>query len=74
MGYPIKLGTEYVEGRTIGVDTSIIPLGSEVLIDGHIYIAEDTGSFTGKIIDVYVTDYSKFDRKYLEVFIRNKED
>ena len=28
-----------VEGRTIGVDTSIIPLGSEVLIDGHIYIA-----------------------------------
>lgn len=74
VGYPTKLGTEYVEGRTIGVDTSIIPLGSEVLIDGHIYIAEDTGSFTGKIIDVYVTDHSKFDRKYLEVFIRNKED
>ena len=74
MGYPTKLGTEFVEGRTIGVDTSIIPLGSEVLIDGHIYIAEDTGSFTGKIIDFYFTDHSKFDRKYLEVFIRNKED
>lgn len=39
------------------------------MIDGHIYIAEDTGSFRGKVIDVYVSDHNKFDRKYEEVYI-----
>lgn len=37
-------GTIAEEGRTIAVDPNVIPLGSKVLIDGHIYIAEDTGS------------------------------
>lgn len=63
------MGTSYVEGRTIGVDKDYIPLGSKIMIDGHIYIAEDTGSFEGKIIDVYVSDHSKFDRKYKEIYI-----
>lgn len=68
-GYPTKLGTDYVEGRTVGVDPSVIPLGSKIKIDGHTYIAEDTGSFNGRIIDVYVSDHSKFYRKYTEVYI-----
>lgn len=41
-------------GRTIAVDPTIIPLGSQVLIDGNIYIAEDTGgAIQGKIIDLF---------------------
>lgn len=71
-GYPTKLGTNYVEGRTVGVDSSIIPLGSKIMINGHIYIAEDTGNFNGKIIDVYVSDHSKFSLAYNEVFICNE--
>lgn len=39
------------------------------MIDGHVYIAEDTGSFSGQVIDVYVDDHSKFDMKYKEVYI-----
>lgn len=69
-GYLTTLGTDYIEGETIGVDKNIIPLGSKVKINGHVYIAEDTGNFTGKVIDVYVSDHSKFDMKYAEVFIK----
>lgn len=72
-GYPTKLGTDYVEGRTVGVDPDVIPLGSKIKIDGHTYIAEDTGSFNGRIIDVYVSDHSKFYRKYTEVYILEEE-
>lgn len=48
-------GTKATSKRTIAVDTSIIPLGSEVEIEGlGTYIAEDTGSaIKGKIIDFY---------------------
>lgn len=73
VGSPTKLGTNYVEGRTVGVDTDYIPLGSKIMIDGHVYIAEDTGSFSGQVIDVYVDDHSKFDMKYKEVYILEKQ-
>lgn len=53
----------------MGVDENIIPLGSKLLIDGNEYVAEDTGSFSGKVIDVYVSDHSKFYRDYKEVYI-----
>ena len=66
VGSPTKLGTNYVDGRTVGVDTDYIPLGSKIMIDGHVYVAEDTGSFSGQVIDVYVDDHSKFDMKYKE--------
>lgn len=69
VGSPTKLGTNYIEGRTVGVDTDYIPLGSKIMIDGHVYVAEDTGSFNGQVIDVYVDDHSKFDMKYKEVYI-----
>ena len=48
------------EGKTIGVDPDIIPLGSKVKIvfaDGteHVYRADDTGSaINGNIIDLYM--------------------
>ena len=45
-------GVYPVEGETIAVDRSVIPLGSMVMVDGRIYWAQDTG-VRGKHIDVY---------------------
>ena len=46
------------QGRTIAVDPSVIPLGAEVEIDGHTYIAEDTGSaIKGNRIDIYFENH-----------------
>lgn len=40
-------------GRTIAVDPNIIPYGTEVVIDSHTYVAEDTGeSIKGNRIDL----------------------
>lgn len=39
-------------GRTIGVDPNVIPYGTQVMINGHVYVAEDTGAYTGNHIDV----------------------
>lgn len=52
-------GTTPTAGRTIAVDPSVIPMGSQVVINGHTYIAEDTGTaIKGKRIDIYVNDHS----------------
>ena len=48
-------GTVPQQGRTVAVDPDVIPLGSELWIDGEgPYIAEDTGSgIDGSTIDAY---------------------
>lgn len=48
-------GTVPQQGRTVAVDPDVIPLGSELWIDGEgPYIAEDTGSgIDGNTIDVF---------------------
>ena len=48
-----------VEGRTIAVDTSVIPLGSRVYIDGYgLFIAEDIGgAIKESKIDIVVSDH-----------------
>lgn len=62
--HPSRVGTDYAQktasgtvptaGRTISVDPDVIPLGTVVVIDGHEYVAEDTGSAVkGNIIDIY---------------------
>ena len=52
-------GTHAAEGRTVAVDTDIIPLGSIVEIDGHEYVAEDTGAaIQGERIDIYFTSHN----------------
>ena len=52
-------GTVPTAGRTIAVDPKVIPLGSQVIINGHVYTAEDTGSaIKGNVIDIYVNDHS----------------
>lgn len=57
---PTKSGTIPQEGRTIAVDPDIIPLGTQVIIDGQIYTAEDTGSAVkGNVIDIYFSDHEK---------------
>lgn len=54
-------GTQATEGRTIGVDPSVIPLGSKVEIeDLGTYIAEDTGSgVVGNHIDLYFDNHDE---------------
>ena len=53
-------GTKAKEGRTIAVDPDIIPLGSEVIINGHSYRAEDIGGLIdGNRIDVYVSSHER---------------
>lgn len=47
-------GTTATAGRTIAVDPSVIPYGSEVVINGHTYIAEDCGgAIKENRIDIY---------------------
>ena len=47
-------GTKVTANRTIAVDPKVIPLGSQVIIDGKIYIAEDVGGgIKGNRIDMY---------------------
>jgi 3D (Asp-Asp-Asp) domain-containing protein len=53
-------GTMVQANRTIAVDPRIIPLGSKVLIDGQIYIAEDTGgAIKGNRIDMYFSTHQE---------------
>jgi 3D (Asp-Asp-Asp) domain-containing protein len=58
-GYHTASGTDYVEGRTIAVDKSVIKLGTKVKIKGWgTYVAEDTG-VKGKHIDIFLNDHKK---------------
>ena len=54
-------GATPAEGRTIAVDSSIIPLGSRVYIEGYgTFIAEDTGSaIKNNKIDIFVSTHER---------------
>ena len=55
-------GTKATPGRSIAVDTSIVPFGTKVKISGYDgeYIAEDTGSsIVGHKIDICVDSHEK---------------
>lgn len=59
-GGPTASGVMPQAGRTIAVDPKVIPLGTKVIIDGHTYVAEDTGSaIKGKKIDMYFSSHSQ---------------
>lgn len=64
-------GTVPLEGRTVAVDPDVIPIGSVVIINGHSYIAEDTGSAVkGNVIDIYFDSHQRaleWGCQYLEV-------
>ena len=55
---PTSSGAWPVAGRTVAVDPSVIPLGSEVLINGHVYIAEDTG-VSGYWVDIFCDSHQE---------------
>ena len=64
--------------HTIAVDPSIIPYGTELLIDGILYTAEDSGSgVKGKWIDIYFTNHAEaaqFSMQTLEVFLKTGKE
>ncbi len=66
-------GTKAEVGRTIAVDPNVIPFGSRVMINGHIYTAEDSGSkIKGNRIDVFLSTHEearRFGVKEAEVFL-----
>ena len=74
-GYQTSSGARCTEGRTVAVDKRVIKEGTHLLINGHEYIAEDTGGgVRGKHIDIFNESHSEcLDRehgeKYWEVFV-----
>ena len=68
-----SIGVRLIAGVSIAVDPRVIPYGSEVVINGHTYIAHDTGgSIKGNRIDIYFNDHQEalnFGVQYAEVFM-----
>ena len=64
------------KGRTIATDWNILPAGTEVMINGNIYIVEDKGgAIKENVIDVFVgTEAESVERGvlYEEVFIKEQ--
>ncbi len=69
-------GDVAVSGKTIAVDPSVIPFGTEVTIGGNTYTAADSGgAIDGNRIDVYMDDHADalaFGVQYATVYV--KED
>lgn len=66
-------GTKATAGRTIAVDPRKIPYGSKVVINGHVYVAEDCGgAIRGNRIDIFFNSHKEalaFGRRYEKVAI-----
>lgn len=61
-GTMTSTGVNAIEGRTIAVDPDVIPYGTEVIIDGRTYIAEDCGgAIDGNEIDIFFEDHGDTD-------------
>lgn len=74
-GHQTSSGAYATEGRTVAIDKDVIKSGTHLLIDGHEYIAEDTGGgVKGNHIDIFLESHSKcldndHGEKYREVFM-----
>ena len=66
-------GTVPTVGRTIAVDPSVISYGTQVVIDGHTYIAEDCGGgVKGNRVDILFATHREalnFGIQYVDVFV-----
>lgn len=71
-------GTEPTAGRTIAVDPNVIPYGTELIIDGQAYIAEDCGgAINGNRIDIVVDTHQEALNKGVhksKVYKKEKKD
>ena len=67
------IGEKLKEGYSIAVDPNVIPYGTEVIINGKTYKAQDCGgAIKGNRIDVYMdghNDALEFGVQYAEVFV-----
>lgn len=65
-------GTVPTSNRTVAVDTSVIPFGTRLVINGQVYVAEDVGgAIRGKHIDMFFYTHAeavRWGRRYMEVF------
>lgn len=68
-------GEKAEAGKTIAVDTDVIPFGTEVRIGDTIYTAQDTGSAVkGNVIDIYFGSHEEAVNhgvKYMEIEVRS---
>lgn len=66
-------GTVPTSNRTIAVDTSVIPFGTKVVINGQVYVAEDRGgAIKGKRIDMFYmthTEALRWGRRTVEIYL-----
>lgn len=66
-------GTIPTSNHTIAVDTSDIPFGTKVVINGQVYVAEDRGGdIKGKRIDMFFMTHKealKWGRRSMEVYL-----
>lgn len=77
-GGPTASGTMPESEHTVAVDPELISLGTELMIDGKKYLAEDTGRLIkGKIIDIYFNTHEealRYGRQNKKVYIRKTEE
>lgn len=68
------IGERLKEGYSIAVDPTVIPYGTEVMINGHTYKAQDCGgAIKGNRIDIYFESHQaalNFGVRYAEVFVK----
>lgn len=73
-GTQTSTGTTAIQGRTIAVDSNVIPYGTVVVINSQEYIAEDCGgAIDGNDIDIFFNSHKdalEFGVQYAEIFER----
>lgn len=71
-------GVPPVTNRTIAVDPKQIPYGTKIVINGQVYVAEDSGAAIKKnCIDIYVATHEEASSKgmyHTEVYLLEEED
>lgn len=69
-GGPTASGTMPQQGRTIACNS--LPFGTKVMIDGNVYIVEDTGHLASNVIDIFFNSHSQtkeYGVKYKDVYL-----
>lgn len=69
-------GAKAIQGVTIAADTSVLPFGTKVEIDGKVYTVQDRGgAIKGNRIDIYFDSHEealKFGRQTKTITILDK--